>query len=56
MLKIPLPVFYVYADANESWSVVDGVQRMSTIYDFVKDQLELRGLEYMVGLNGKKTR
>ena len=54
VLKIPLPVFYVYADANEHWSVVDGVQRMSTIYDFVKDKLELRGLEYMLSLNGKK--
>ena len=27
LLRIPIPVFYVAADVNETWSVVDGVQR-----------------------------
>ena len=26
LLRIPIPVFYVAADENENWSVVDGVQ------------------------------
>ena len=32
LLRIPLPVFYVAADESEKWSVVDGIQRMTTIY------------------------
>lgn len=42
MLKIPIPMFYVASDTKSVWSVVDGLQRMSTIRDFVlgKDYLE----------------
>ncbi|MBF0556166.1 MAG: DUF262 domain-containing protein [Nitrospirae bacterium] len=35
MLKIPLPTFYVSADRKENWDVVDGLQRISTIKEFV---------------------
>lgn len=42
MLKIPIPMFYVASDTKSVWSVVDGLQRMSTIRDFVlgKDYLK----------------
>ena len=53
LLRIPIPVFYVAADAADNWRVVDGVQRSSTIYDFVKDQYCLDRLEYLIQLNGK---
>lgn len=48
LLRIPLPVFYVASDLRDIWSVVDGLQRMTTIHDFVNDQFPLRGLEYLV--------
>jgi len=51
LLRIPLPVFYVASDRQEFWSVVDGLQRMTTIHDFVKDEFPLRGLEYLVQLD-----
>lgn len=51
LLKIPLPVFYVAADARDRWSVVDGLQRLTTILDFVKNRFPLVGLEYLVQLN-----
>ena len=35
MLKIPIPMFYVSADEKGVFSVVDGLQRLSTIRDFV---------------------
>ncbi|KAA6311400.1 hypothetical protein EZS27_037462, partial [termite gut metagenome] len=35
MLKIPIPMFYVSADEKGVYSVVDGLQRLSTIRDFV---------------------
>ena len=47
LLRIPIPVFYVAADDNETWLVVDGVQRTSTIYDYVEGKFHLRGLEYL---------
>ena len=54
MLKIPLPMFYVSADKKDNYQVVDGVQRLSTIRDFVlKKTLVLSGLEYWVDYNGK---
>ena len=52
LLRIPLPVFYVAADESEKWSVVDGIQRMKTIYDYVTGKFPLKRLEYLTKLNG----
>ena len=46
LLRIPIPVFYVAADENYNWSVVDGVQRLSAIYNFVTGEFFLNRLEY----------
>ena len=35
LLRIPLPMFYVSADAMSVWTVVDGLQRISAIRDFL---------------------
>lgn len=35
MLKIPLPMFYVSADEKNVFTVVDGLQRLSTIRSFI---------------------
>lgn len=53
LLRIPLPVFYVAADRAENWSVVDGLQRMSTISDYAGGDFALAGLEYLTHLTGK---
>ncbi|MFJ1426141.1 DUF262 domain-containing protein [Capnocytophaga sp. ARDL2] len=47
ILKIPLPMFYVSADENNVFYVVDGLQRLSTIRDFVlgKEYLDTLKLE-----------
>lgn len=52
LLKIPLPVFYVAADSKENWSVVDGLQRLTTISDFCFGDFQLSGLEYLTQLEG----
>ena len=68
MLNIPIPMFYVSSDEKGNWSVVDGLQRMSTFRDFVlgakfiKDPkkyqnekgngMVLTGLEFWKSLNG----
>jgi len=38
LLKIPIPMFYVSASPDDGWTVVDGLQRLSTIRDFVLGQ------------------
>ena len=35
MLKIPLPMYYVAADEKGNWDVVDGLQRITTIKEFI---------------------
>ncbi len=48
LLRIPLPVFYMAADQDDTWKVVDGLQRLSALRDFVlKKTLRLNGLEYL---------
>ncbi|MCR6850064.1 MULTISPECIES: DUF262 domain-containing protein [Bacillus] len=54
MLRIPIPVFYVYEDEESVWHVVDGLQRMNTMYDFIKGKFALTGLQYLTNNNGKK--
>ncbi|WP_233973615.1 DUF262 domain-containing protein [Pectobacterium versatile] len=52
MLRIPLPMFYVSEDKNGVWEVVDGLQRLSTIKDFILGPdfdgkgFKLSGLEF----------
>ena len=53
LLRIPIPVFYVAADEKENWAVVDGIQRISTIYEYLKDQFPLGQLEYLDQLDGQ---
>ena len=54
LLRIPLPVFYVAADHDENWSVVDGLQRISTIDEYVGNKFDLRKLQYLSHLDGKR--
>ena len=51
LLRIPIPVFYVAADENERWSVVDGLQRTSTIHAYVTGGYGLTQLEYLTKLD-----
>ena len=53
LLRIPLPVFYMAADPDDNWQVVDGLQRLGTLRNFILDKrLRLRGLEYLSQFEG----
>ncbi len=54
LLRIPIPVFYVAADKDENWSVVDGIQRMTTLNDYVTGKFALGNLQYLATFNGCK--
>ncbi|MHB8848544.1 MAG: GmrSD restriction endonuclease domain-containing protein [Burkholderiales bacterium] len=48
LLRIPLPAFYFSSDADGYMQVVDGVQRLSTIHEFVRNNsFILQHLEYL---------
>ena len=47
LLRIPLPVFYFSEDEEGRYTVVDGLQRLSTICDFMDNRFKLEDLEYL---------
>jgi hypothetical protein len=48
LIRIPLPAFYFDGEDNNKWQVIDGLQRLCTIKNFVVLQtLKLTGLEYL---------
>ena len=48
LLRVPIPVFYMAADKEDRWRVVDGLQRLDALKSFVLEkQLKLHGLEYL---------
>ncbi len=54
LIRIPLPAFYIDATDEDNWLVVDGLQRLSALKQFVRDKtLQLTGLEYLKELKGK---
>ena len=60
LLQIPLPAFYFAEDTEGVLQVVDGVQRLTTINDFVtggsngQGGFKLDGLEYIADVVGKR--
>ena len=58
LLQIPLPAFYFAEDSDGAMRVVDGLQRLSTVHDFVrgsdKEAFSLTGLEYLEDQKGKR--
>ncbi|PEQ92943.1 hypothetical protein CN481_14230 [Bacillus sp. AFS006103] len=47
MLRIPIPAFYFYEDEESILHVIDGVQRLHTINDFLNDKFKLKHLQYL---------
>lgn len=52
MLKIPIPAFYFDEDEYGQRTVIDGMQRLTTIYDFIQGRFKLRGLQYLSECEG----
>lgn len=47
LLRIPLPMFYFAEDYEGKLSVVDGLQRISTIKEFMQNKFPLKHLQYL---------
>lgn len=53
LIRIPLPAFYIDATNQVEWNVVDGLQRLTTLYRYCRENaFELRGLQFLTELNG----
>lgn len=55
MLRIPIPAFYFYENENGLFQVIDGQQRLITIFEFLQGKFKLSGLEYIGDICNKKT-
>jgi hypothetical protein len=47
LIGIPLPTFYFDCRNEAQWVVIDGLQRLTTIFDFIDDKFKLTNLEYL---------
>ncbi|WP_167647319.1 DUF262 domain-containing protein [Mameliella alba] len=61
LLNIPIPVIYISQDVDvdeetegdtSRFTIIDGQQRLTAIYRFMKNELELTGLETLDAING----
>jgi len=53
LLNVPIPVIYVAQEENDTWTVIDGLQRLNSLKRFFDGKFKLRGLEVIKELNGK---
>ena len=54
LLRIPLPMFYFAEDNEGKLTVVDGLQRITTIKDFMDNKFPLKNLQYLQDSCGGK--
>lgn len=54
IMNVPIPPIFLYEIEYAVYEVMDGLQRLTAIYDFYTGKFELQGLEYWKELNGKK--
>ena len=52
LMGLPLPIFYFKQQNNSTYVVVDGKQRLSTLFDFLSDGFPLKSLKILKFLNG----
>jgi len=53
IMNVPVPPLFVYESDLAKYEVMDGQQRITAIFDFYTNKLELEGLEQWPELNGR---
>lgn len=54
LMGLPLPIFYFKQQNNSTYAVVDGKQRLSTLFEFLDNRFALKSLKILKFLNNKK--
>jgi len=53
LIRIPLPAFYLDATDQINWTVVDGLQRLTTLNRYCREgSFELTGMQFLTDLEG----
>lgn len=54
LMGLPLPIFYLKQQNDSTYVVVDGKQRLTTLFEFLQNKFQLKSLKILTFLNGKK--
>ncbi len=54
IMNVPIPPIFLYEDSYSHYEVMDGLQRLTAIYEFYKNRLKLEGLVEWKDLNGRR--
>lgn len=54
IINVPIPPVFLYETTYSKYEVMDGLQRITAIYEFYNDKFALEGLEEWPELNGYK--
>lgn len=54
LLNVPIPVCYFAEDESGRYEVIDGLQRLTTIKNFLENDFALTGLSVLTELDGKR--
>ncbi|QPH38752.1 DUF262 domain-containing protein [Pedobacter endophyticus] len=54
IIGIPLPILYIKENKDGNWILIDGRQRLSTIFDFMGNRFSLSNLSILKEFNGRK--
>lgn len=56
LLNVPIPVCYFAEDENGVYEVIDGLQRLQTIKNYMNNEFHLQSISVLTELEGKKFR
>lgn len=56
LLNIPVPVIYLARTDEDKYEVIDGLQRLKRVFDFLENQYPLTGMDILTDVNGKRFR
>ena len=54
LIDLPVPVIYLAENDDYELEVIDGLQRLTSIFDFLRNRLKLTRLERRTDLNGRR--
>ena len=54
LLNIPVPVIYLARTEDDKYEVIDGLQRLTSVFNYFDNKFSLRGMDIMANLEGKR--
>ncbi len=53
IIRLPIPAFYFDGTDDNQWLVIDGLQRLSAVHEFIKGKFVLTELDYLPEIDNK---